>query len=130
MRRSPSTRGRSASRAGPPRSCSATRNGCSRPLPATRAVCSCRSDGTRRAAGGSLIVVDPRLSTTARAATLHLRLTPGTDAALANGLLHLLIRDGFVDEEYVARRTEGFGPVKALAATYWPELVERITGVP
>lgn len=83
----------------------------------------------QRANGGRLIVVDPRTSPTASAATLHLRLTPGTDAVLANGLLHILIREGWIDEEYIQQRTEGFAEVRALAATCWPERVERITGI-
>jgi len=80
--------------------------------------------------GGQLMVVDPRFSVTARSAALHLRLTPGTDAALANGLLHILIRERLIDAEYVEQRTEGFDRVKGVVATYWPERVERITGVP
>ncbi|HTK05973.1 MAG TPA: molybdopterin oxidoreductase family protein [Ktedonobacteraceae bacterium] len=80
--------------------------------------------------GGKLIVVDPRRTPTARTATLHLALTPGADAILANGLLHILIRDGLIDHEYIRERTEGFEPVKAMAATYWPERVERLTGIP
>ena len=83
-----------------------------------------------RAAGGALVVVDPRRTTTAGSATLHLRLTPGSDAALANGILHVLVRDGMLDEAYVDARTEGFAKVKALVAAYWPERVERISGVP
>lgn len=84
----------------------------------------------QRAHGGQLIVTDPRESASALAATLHLRLAPGTDAALANGLLHVLIQEDLVDHEYVATRTEGFARVKAAVASYWPERVERITGVP
>ena len=84
----------------------------------------------QRANGGRLIVADPRQTLTAQRADLHLRLMPGTDAVLANGLLHVLIRDGMVDAEYVAERTEGFDRVRAEVATYWPERVERITGVP
>jgi assimilatory nitrate reductase catalytic subunit len=84
----------------------------------------------QRNRGGHLITVDPRITTTAQSATLHLSITPGTDAALANGLLHILIRDGLLDEEYIRERTEGFEQVKALATTYWPERVERITGIP
>ena len=83
----------------------------------------------QRANGGQLIVADPRRTTTANAADLHLRLTPGTDAALASGLLHLLIRDGLIDTDYIRDRTEGFERVREIAATYWPERVERITGV-
>src|SRR4051794_28031512 len=81
------------------------------------------------ARGGALIVVDPRLTPTARRATLHLQVTPGTDLALANGLLHLVIAGGHVDLDYVRRRTTGFEAVAQVAAGYWPERVERITGV-
>lgn len=83
----------------------------------------------QRANRGRLIVADPRLTPTAQRANLHLRLMPGTDAVLANGLLHILIRDGMVDAEYLAERTEGFDRVRSAVATYWPERVERITGV-
>ena len=83
-----------------------------------------------RAAGGVLIVVDPRRSLTAQAASLHLRLTPGSDAALANGLFHLLLRAGQTDHEFIRERTEGFEQVRGIAATYWPERTEKITGIP
>ena len=84
----------------------------------------------QRSNGGQLIVVDPRRSATAATADLALHLTPGTDAALANGLLHLIIRDGLIDTDYIRERTEGFQRVREVAATYWPERVELITGVP
>ena len=61
---------------------------------------------------------------------LHLQPLPGTDLALANGLLHIAIREGLVDEDYVAERTTGFDAVRAAVAPYWPDRVERITGVP
>jgi assimilatory nitrate reductase catalytic subunit len=80
--------------------------------------------------GGALIVVDPRRSATAQWATVHLRLRPGTDAALANGLLHVLIRDHLIDTSYIAARTEGFDEARRVAALYWPERVEQLTGVP
>ena len=80
--------------------------------------------------GGQLIVVDPRRSPTADAGYLHLALTPGSDTALANGLLHILIRDGLIDAEYIRERTEGYDQVRSQVAAYWPERVERITGVP
>jgi assimilatory nitrate reductase catalytic subunit len=85
---------------------------------------------TQRARGGTLIVADPRRTPTAQAASLHLRLIPGSDAALANGLLHILIRDDLVDRAYIRSRTEGFERARGMAATYWPGRVERITGVP
>lgn len=80
--------------------------------------------------GGSLIVVDPRATPTAAAAALHLQITPGTDAALANGLLHLAIKDGFLDEHYISSRTRDFEAVRRIASAYWPARVERITGIP
>ena len=80
--------------------------------------------------GGQLIVADPRLTPTAQKADLHLRLIPGTDAALANGLLHIIVREGLLDLDYIASHTEGFDQVRGLVSTYWPERVERITGVP
>ena len=83
----------------------------------------------QRAAGGTLIVVDPRRTLTAQSATLHLRLTPGSDAALANGHLHLLVKRGAVDLDFVRARTEGFEQLRGVLATYWPERVEKITGV-
>ena len=83
----------------------------------------------QRAAGGTLIVVDPRRTLTAQSATLHLRLTPGSDAAVANGLLHLLVKRGAVDLDFVRERTEGFEQLRGVIATYWPERVEKITGV-
>jgi assimilatory nitrate reductase catalytic subunit len=81
-------------------------------------------------AGGCLIVADPRQTPTASWAQLHLPLRPGTDAALANGLLHILIRDRMIDEPFIASRTEGFDEVRRVTAAYWPERVEQITGVP
>ncbi|HZB50837.1 MAG TPA: molybdopterin oxidoreductase family protein, partial [Mycobacteriales bacterium] len=82
-----------------------------------------------RAAGARHVVVDPRATPTARRADLHLQPTPGTDLALANGLLHVAIRDGFVDEAYVAARTTGFAAVRAAVTAYWPDRVEQLTGV-
>ena len=80
--------------------------------------------------GGTLIVADPRRSATAQWAQLHLRLQPGSDAALANGIMHLLIKEGYADADYIAARTEGFDEVRRIAAAYWPERVEALTGVP
>jgi assimilatory nitrate reductase catalytic subunit len=84
----------------------------------------------QRENGGRLIVVDPRRTPTAEAAWLHLQLTPGSDVALANGLLHILVRDGLIDERYIRERTEGFELAKCVVAAYWPARVERLTGVP
>ncbi|MEU5991158.1 molybdopterin-dependent oxidoreductase [Spirillospora sp. NPDC047418] len=83
-----------------------------------------------RDGGGALIVVDPRRTATARRADLHLQPVPGTDLALANGLLHLALAEGLADDGYIAARTTGFGAVRTVANAYWPDRVERITGVP
>ncbi|GHF28791.1 molybdopterin oxidoreductase [Streptomyces mashuensis] len=80
--------------------------------------------------GGRLIVVDPRRTRTAAQADLHLRPLPGTDLALARGLLHLMITEGYLDEEFIAARTTGFAGARAAAMAHWPERVEQITGVP
>jgi assimilatory nitrate reductase catalytic subunit len=79
--------------------------------------------------GGHLLVVDPRRTDTARAATLHLQLTPGTDLALANGLLQLAIEEKLLDETYIAARTEGFDDLRRSLLTSSPSHVERLTGV-
>ena len=84
----------------------------------------------QRVAGGTLIVADPRRTATAKAADLHLQLTPGTDAALGNGLLHVAIQRGLIDREYIQARTSGFEAVRRIVASWWPDRVERITGVP
>ncbi|MFH8367605.1 molybdopterin oxidoreductase family protein [Streptomyces sp. NPDC018031] len=80
--------------------------------------------------GGTLIVIDPRRTRTADHADLHLAPRPGTDLALALGMLHLVVAEGRVDEEFVAARTSGWEEARASAMAHWPELVERITGVP
>ncbi|MGW6704208.1 molybdopterin oxidoreductase family protein [Streptomyces sp. NPDC054956] len=80
--------------------------------------------------GGTLIVVDPRRTRTAEQADLHLAPRPGTDLALALGLLHLVVAGGHTDEEFIAGRTTGWEEARAAAMAHWPELVERITGVP
>ncbi|MER6201576.1 molybdopterin oxidoreductase family protein [Streptomyces sp. NPDC001586] len=83
-----------------------------------------------KANGGTLIVIDPRRTRTADQADLHLAPRPGTDLALALGLLHLVVAQGRTDEEFIAARTTGWEEARAAAMAHWPELVERITGVP
>ncbi|MHB9861886.1 molybdopterin oxidoreductase family protein [Streptomyces sp. YIM S03343] len=83
-----------------------------------------------QANGGTLIVVDPRRTKTAEGADLHLAPRPGTDLALALGLLHLIVAEGRTDEAYISERTTGWEEARAAAMAHWPEYVERITGVP
>ena len=84
----------------------------------------------QRRRGGKLIVVDPRRRRPPSCASLHLQITPGTDAALANGLLHVAISRRLIDDGFIAARTDGFDRVRRIVASYWPDRVERITGVP
>ena len=83
-----------------------------------------------RERGGKVVLIDPRRTSTADKADVFVQPVPGTDLALAQTLLHLVIAGGWVDEEYVATRTTGFQPVKDSVASWWPERAERVTGVP
>ncbi|MEV2249512.1 molybdopterin oxidoreductase family protein [Streptomyces sp. NPDC050147] len=80
--------------------------------------------------GGKLIVIDPRRTRTAEQADLHLAPRPGTDLALALGLLHLVVAEGRTDETFIEERTSGWEDARAAAMAHWPEYVERISGVP
>lgn len=80
--------------------------------------------------GATLVVIDPLRSRTARQAHWHIRPKPGSDVALALALIHQIIADGLVDEDYVARYTLGFDALKARAAQYPPEIAAKITGLP
>jgi len=82
-----------------------------------------------RRKGAKLVVIDPYATRTARLADWHLPIRPGTDAALALGLMHILIRDSLYDREYVAEHTHGFEPLKQRAAEYTPDRVSRWTGI-
>ena len=72
--------------------------------------------------GAKLIVADPRRIPITDFATLHLRQRPGSDIALLNGLMHVLIAEELYDKDYVAERTEGFEELAALVARYTPEV--------
>jgi formate dehydrogenase major subunit len=80
--------------------------------------------------GAKLIVVDPREIDMVSFAHIWLRQIPGTDVALINGLMHVIIEEGLYDEEYVRNRTEGFEEMREVLQRYTPEFVEGITGVP
>jgi assimilatory nitrate reductase catalytic subunit len=82
-----------------------------------------------RERGAQHIVVDPRRTSTAKLAHRHLRAVPGTDLALANGLLHIAIREGLIDADYIAARTTGFDAVRRAVRSEWPDRTERTTGV-
>lgn len=84
----------------------------------------------RMAKGAKLIVVDPRRNATAEKADLFLQIKPGTDLALLNGLLHLLVESGAIDTEFIAEHTEGWETMPAFLADYPPAKVAEITGIP
>jgi len=80
--------------------------------------------------GVKLIVCDPRAIPIADLATLHIRQKPGTDIALLNGIMHVLITEELYDKNFVAERTEGFEEFKAKMLEYPPQRVAAISGVP
>jgi anaerobic selenocysteine-containing dehydrogenase len=84
-----------------------------------------------RKRGTQLIVIDPRRSRTARRADWHLPIRIGTDAALALGVMHILVRDGLCDRQYIATHTLGFERLeREVLPRFVPERVAAITGLP
>ena len=81
-------------------------------------------------APGTLIVVDPIRTDTAAAADIHLQLVPGSDAALAFALMHVIERDGLADEAFLAAHAVGWEELQVELAACTPEWGERVTGVP
>jgi predicted molibdopterin-dependent oxidoreductase YjgC len=79
--------------------------------------------------GAKLVVADPRAIDLAEFATLHLRQTPGTDVALLNGLMHIIVKNDWHDREFITQRTEGFEAFLPTLERYPPVTVARITGV-
>ncbi|MCR6107354.1 formate dehydrogenase subunit alpha [Salipaludibacillus agaradhaerens] len=79
--------------------------------------------------GAKMIVADPRETPTARIADVHLDLKAGTDSALANGMMHLLIKEGYVDEAYVQTRCHNFEELKEAVKAFTPEKTAMITGI-
>jgi ferredoxin-nitrate reductase len=76
-----------------------------------------------------LIVVDPRRTKTAEVADLHLAISPGTDIDLLNGLAHLLLRWGKIDQHFIENHTQNFADYKDVIAHYSPELVTAKCGI-
>jgi len=79
--------------------------------------------------GAKVIVIDPRKTHIATVADLYLAEKSGTDVAVVNGLLHIIIREGWYDREFVARRTEGFEALKDSLENYPPDKVATLTGI-
>ncbi len=83
-----------------------------------------------RLKGKTLIVIDPRRLFLTRHAAIWLRQRPGSDAAVINGLMHVIIRDNLHDQDYIAERTENFEALAETVSRYTPEVVEQISGIP
>jgi len=78
----------------------------------------------------TLIVIDPRDTFTAEKATIHLAPKAGTNMAVMNGLLHLVIQSGKIDHTFISNHTTGFEELKKIVSTYTPEKVQELSGVP
>ena len=80
--------------------------------------------------GAKLIVADPRAIWLSEIADYHLQLAPGTDVALLNAMTHVIIAEGLVDQDFIAKHTEGFEAVREATRETTPEWAETITSVP
>jgi len=82
------------------------------------------------ARGARLIVADPRKIELTGVADLHMAQRSGSDVALINAMMHVILEEGFADEQFISERTEGFAEFRAAVALCTPELAEKITTVP
>ncbi|UCD09194.1 MAG: formate dehydrogenase subunit alpha [Dehalococcoidales bacterium] len=80
--------------------------------------------------GAKVIVADPRKIRMVEFADIWLQQTPGTDVALINGILNIIVSENLYDKEFIENRTEGFEELKEAVTEYTPEKVSEITGVP
>src|SRR4051812_18926422 len=78
----------------------------------------------------TIIAIDPRDTFTAEKATIHLAPKAGTNMAVMNGLLHLVIQSGKIDHTFIFNHTTGFEELKKIVSTYTPEKVQALSGVP
>jgi assimilatory nitrate reductase catalytic subunit len=76
-----------------------------------------------------IVVVDPRQTDTAKAADLHLAILPGTDVALFNGMLHIMLWEGLLDNDFIDAHTNGFAELKETVREYTPKMVADICGI-
>ena len=80
--------------------------------------------------GATLVVADPRKIWLTKLAKRHLQLRPGSDVWLINAMMHVILREGLQNEEYIREHTEDFEAVAEVVARYTPEEAEKVTGVP
>jgi len=83
-----------------------------------------------RSNGAKVVTIDPLLTKTGERSDEHIPIMPGTDGALALAMMHIIIRDGLQDQDYIDRYTIGFNELKARVTEYPPSRVSEITGIP
>ncbi|MBI4472002.1 MAG: molybdopterin oxidoreductase family protein [Acidobacteria bacterium] len=83
-----------------------------------------------RSQGAKIVTIDPLRTRTAEQSDEHIAIMPGTDGALALGMMHIILRDGLQDQEYIDRYTLGFDQLKARVAEYTTSRVSEITSIP
>jgi predicted molibdopterin-dependent oxidoreductase YjgC len=80
--------------------------------------------------GATLVVADPRKIWLTKLAKRHLQLRPGSDVWLVNAMMHVILKEGLQNEEYIREHTEDFDSVAEVVSRYTPEEAEKVTGVP
>lgn len=80
--------------------------------------------------GTKLVLMDPRTTDLSRQATHHLAFKPGSDVPMLNAMMHTIIEENLIDEDFIAKRTEGFDAMKEHLKAYTPEMMEPICGIP
>jgi predicted molibdopterin-dependent oxidoreductase YjgC len=80
--------------------------------------------------GATLVVADPRKIWLTKLAKRHLQLRPGSDVWLVNAMMHVILKEGLQNEEYIREHTEDFDAVAEVVSRYTPEEAEKVTGVP
>ena len=79
--------------------------------------------------GAKLILADPRNVDLLKFAAIHLKQKPGSDIAWINGMINIIIKEGLLDEKFIAERTENFDALKDAVSKYTPEYVQEISGI-
>src|SRR4029077_21264431 len=82
-----------------------------------------------RSKGAKVVTIDPLLTKTGERSDEHIPIMPGTDGALALGMMHVILRDGLQDQDYIDRYTVGFEALKKRVEDYPPARVSEITGI-
>lgn len=97
---------------------------------AAHPVISARIKQAVQSGSTKLIVIDPKKIRLADYATVYARHRCGTDVAVLNGIMHLIIKNGWEDKEFIQKRCEGYDGLKAMVKKYTPGYVAKISGIP